>query len=73
MFRHSFLLFDKTKKNAFSKLLRIDNYTLPTFNIPTSSGKGFDGFLRKQLSKIILFKQSRRVNFCGSKRKRNNK
>lgn len=48
----SLILNDEKKSN---KPLIIENYTLPTFNIPMSSGKGFDGSLRKQLSKILTF------------------
>lgn len=45
----------KKKEVQHKKPLRIDNYVLPPFDIPTSSGKGFDGSLRKQLSKILTF------------------
>ena len=46
---------NKKKEDKHRKPLRIDNYILPPFVIPTSSGKGFDASLRKQLSKILTF------------------
>ena len=46
---------NKKKVVKHKKPLRINDYVLPAFNIPTSAAKGYDALLKKQLSKILTF------------------